>query len=171
MSKVGEGPEVKNIRSALTRSLWLTAVSGGLALAPAVLSPATAGADTVNWDAIAQCESGGNWASNTGNGHYGGLQFKEATWASHGGVGSPASASREDQIMVAERVLATQGIGAWPTCGVRGGTPVGIPAVWRVPAAPTTGCGAIRAGSVFGIVDLRQLCTTLLNPLTAFGAR
>lgn len=169
MSKVGEGPEVKNIRSALTRSLWLTAVTGALALTPAALAPATAAADTVNWDAIAQCESGGNWSSNTGNGHYGGLQFKPATWAANGGIGSPAGASREQQIQVAERVLATQGLGAWPTCGPQGASPI----AWGVPAAPapTTGCGAIRSGSVFGIVDLRQLCTTLLNPLNAFGVR
>ena len=74
------------------------------------LSAATANADSVDWDAIAQCESGGNWSTNTGNGHYGGLQFKPATWASNGGVGSPATASREEQIRVAENVLRTQGI-------------------------------------------------------------
>ena len=63
----------------------------------------------MNWDAIAQCESGGNWSTNTGNGHYGGLQFKPATWTSNGGVGSPATASREEQIRVAEHVLRHPG--------------------------------------------------------------
>jgi hypothetical protein len=77
-------------------------------------------ADGVNWDAVAACESGGNWSANTGNGFYGGLQFKPSTWAANGGVGSPATASREQQIAVANRVLATQGPGAWPTCGPDG---------------------------------------------------
>ena len=165
MSEVGEGPEVKNIRSALIRGLWLVAASAALAMAPAALAPAAAHADSVNWDAIAQCESGGNWSTNTGNGFYGGLQFKPSTWAAHGGVGSPSGASREEQIRVAERVLATQGLGAWPKCGPQGASP----AVWGGAPSPATGCGAVRPGSVFGIVDLRQLCTTLLNPLNAFG--
>jgi resuscitation-promoting factor RpfA len=71
----------------------------------------------VNWDAIAKCESGGNWAISTGNGFYGGLQFTMSTWHAYGGSGSPVNASREAQIAVAERVLAGQGIGAWPVCG------------------------------------------------------
>lgn len=74
----------------------------------------------VNWDAIAQCESGGNWSINTGNGYYGGLQFSLGTWKSNGGVGMPNQASKWEQIRVAENVLRTQGIGAWPTCGRRG---------------------------------------------------
>ncbi|MGA5535730.1 transglycosylase family protein [Mycolicibacterium nivoides] len=152
------------IRRALTRAFWLAATSAGLMLAPMFASTATAGADTVNWDAIADCESGGNWSIDTGNGHYGGLQFKPATWASHGGIGSPATASREEQIRVAENVLATQGIGAWPKCGVRGGMPAG----WAAPGAPT-GCQAVRPGSVLGIFDLRRICTTFLDPLGAFG--
>lgn len=75
---------------------------------------------SVNWDAVAQCESGGNWAINTGNGYVGGLQFTMGTWRSNGGSGSPAAASREEQIRVAESVLKTQGIKAWPVCGKRG---------------------------------------------------
>ena len=152
------------IRRMLNRAFWLIAVSAGLMLTPLLGATATAGADTVNWDAIADCESGGNWSINTGNGHYGGLQFKPATWASNGGFGSPASASREEQIRVAENVLATQGIGAWPKCGARGGTPAG----WAAPAA-STGCQAVRPGAVLGIFDLRRICTTFLDPLTAFG--
>lgn len=79
-----------------------------------------ANADSVNWDAVAACESGGNWATNTGNGYYGGLQFLPSTWRAHGGQGMPHQASRAEQIRVAERVLQTQGIGAWPVCGRRG---------------------------------------------------
>lgn len=79
-------------------------------------------ASSVNWDAVAQCESGGNWHINTGNGYYGGLQFTLSTWHANGGSGNPANASREEQIRVAENVLASQGIGAWPVCGARGGS-------------------------------------------------
>jgi resuscitation-promoting factor RpfB len=70
------------------------------------------------WDAIAQCESGGNWATNTGNGYYGGLQFSLSTWQAYGGTGYPHQQSREAQIAVAERVAAAEGgYGAWPHCG------------------------------------------------------
>jgi uncharacterized protein YabE (DUF348 family) len=72
------------------------------------------------WDAIAACESGGNWAANTGNGYYGGLQFNLGTWQAYGGSGRPDQNSREAQIAVAERVAAASGgYGAWPVCGSR----------------------------------------------------
>jgi hypothetical protein len=81
---------------------------------------ATAKADSgVNWDAVAACESGGNWSINTGNGYHGGLQFTLGTWRANGGAGMPENASREEQIRVAENVLHSQGIGAWPVCGAR----------------------------------------------------
>ncbi|WAJ43724.1 transglycosylase family protein [Mycobacterium sp. Aquia_216] len=88
--------------------------------APAPEAPAPIKAYSVNWDAIAQCESGGNWGISTGNGFAGGLQFTSSTWHSNGGSGSPSGASREEQIRVAENVLHSQGIGAWPVCGRRG---------------------------------------------------
>jgi resuscitation-promoting factor RpfB len=70
------------------------------------------------WDRIAQCESGGNWAANTGNGYYGGLQFNLGTWQAYGGTSRPDLVSREQQIAVAERVRdASGGYGAWPVCG------------------------------------------------------
>ena len=71
------------------------------------------------WDSIAECESGGNWAINTGNGYSGGLQFHPQTWAGHGGTQYAASAhqaTREQQIAIAEKVQASQGWGAWPAC-------------------------------------------------------
>ena len=72
------------------------------------------------WDRIAACESGGNWAANTGNGYYGGLQFSLGTWQAYGGSGRPDQNSREAQIAVAERVRAAEGgYGAWPVCGAR----------------------------------------------------
>ncbi|MDT5065502.1 MAG: resuscitation-promoting factor RpfA [Mycobacterium sp.] len=80
------------------------------------------------WDQVARCESGGNWAINTGNGYQGGVQFSPSTWASHGGREfAPAAnmATKDQQIAVAERVLASQGRGAWPVCGhgLSGATP------------------------------------------------
>jgi len=83
--------------------------------------PAPAGG--VNWQAIAACESGGDWAADTGNGFYGGLQFTEQTWLGYGGgryASSANLATEAEQIAVAQRVLAGQGIGAWPVCGARG---------------------------------------------------
>jgi uncharacterized protein YabE (DUF348 family) len=78
-----------------------------------------AGGSTV-WDRIAQCESGGNWAANTGNGYYGGLQFSLSTWRAYGGSGLPSNNSREEQIRIAEKVRAASGgYGAWPVCGAR----------------------------------------------------
>ncbi|WP_017935809.1 resuscitation-promoting factor [Nocardioides sp. Iso805N] len=76
-----------------------------------------AGGSTV-WDRIAQCESGGNWAANTGNGYYGGLQFNLGTWHANGGTGLPSQASRSEQIAIATKVRdASGGYGAWPVCG------------------------------------------------------
>ena len=83
-------------------------------------APAVAGGSV--WDSIAQCESGGNWAINTGNGYQGGLQFSPSTWAGYGGTEYAATAdqaTREQQIAVAERVQAAQGWGAWPACTAR----------------------------------------------------
>src|SRR6185312_13576125 len=93
------------------------AVIGGSGLA---LSAHAAAATDGEWDSVARCESGNNWSINTGNGYQGGLQFSPGTWRSHGGGEfAPVAnmASREQQIAVAERVLASQGRGAWPVCG------------------------------------------------------
>jgi uncharacterized protein YabE (DUF348 family) len=82
-----------------------------------------AGGSTV-WDSLAQCESGGNWAINTGNGYYGGLQFNLGTWQAYGGTGYPHQASRETQIAVATRLRdATGGYGSWPGCSAKLGLP------------------------------------------------
>jgi LysM repeat protein len=109
-------------QSSAARGIAKVAVAGVIVGAPLTMAAGTASAQGsgVNWDAVAQCESGGNWSINTGNGFYGGLQFTQSTWASHGGQGSAVNASREQQIAVAERVMKTQGIGAWPVCGPKG---------------------------------------------------
>lgn len=93
------------------------AVIGGSGLA---MSAQAAAATDGEWDHVAHCESGNNWSINTGNGYQGGLQFSPSTWRSAGGADfAPAAnmASRDQQIAVAERVLARQGRGAWPVCG------------------------------------------------------
>jgi LysM repeat protein len=105
--------------SAATRTVARVAIAGIAVGAP--LAIAATPASATNWDAIAQCESSGNWSTNTGNGYYGGLQFSQSTWKAYGGTGSAANASREEQIAVAERVLQGQGLGAWPVCGKKGG--------------------------------------------------
>ena len=94
---------------------------------PAIVKVGTASAyatgNTV-WDALAQCESGGNWAINTGNGYYGGLQFNLGTWQAYGGTGLPSSASRETQIAIATKLRdASGGYGAWPGCAASLGLP------------------------------------------------
>jgi LysM repeat protein len=108
---------LKNIR----KTFGLATIAGALAVAPMALATGTANADSgVNWDAVASCESGNNWSTNTGNGYYGGLQFTLGTWKGNGGAGMPHHASREEQIRVAENVLKSQGIKAWPKCGPKG---------------------------------------------------
>jgi resuscitation-promoting factor RpfC len=156
---------IDGIRKTVASRVTLVLLTGAFATAALAMSAGTAYADSMNWDAVAQCESGGNWAANTGNGTYGGLQFKPATWAANGGVGSPATASRAEQIRVAENVLASQGPGAWPTCGAQGGTP----GIWNVssitPAQPATGCQAMPTKGLLGFINPRQMCTALLGPL------
>lgn len=108
-----------------------------------ILNTESASAAPVStWDKVAQCESGGNWKINTGNGYYGGLQFTPGTWASAGGKSyAPRAdlATKVQQIIVAERVLSTQGPGAWPVCSRKVGLTRGAaaPSVRSVaPAAP-----------------------------------
>ncbi|MEU0885509.1 transglycosylase family protein [Lentzea sp. NPDC005914] len=116
----------KGKQSSAARTIAKVAAVGIIAGAPLGLAVGTASAAPgMDWDALAQCEASGNWAANTGNGFYGGLQFTQQTWNGHGGVGNPANASREQQIAVAERVLAGQGPGAWPSCSKRIGAYVG----------------------------------------------
>jgi resuscitation-promoting factor RpfA len=127
-----------------TRKTRTTAVLAGAALlAPLGLLAATgnaAAADSGVWDRIAQCESGGNWHINTGNGYYGGLQFSAGTWRAYGGsayASTADKASKAQQIAVATKVQSGQGWGAWPTCSSRAGASGGAPAA-STPGTPTT---------------------------------
>jgi LysM repeat protein len=111
------------IRKHARAALGLTAA--GVAGAFALLGPASPASAAVNWDAVAQCESSGNWHINTGNGYYGGLQFNRSTWKAYGGTKYAATAdkaSKSEQIRIAEKVLKGQGIGAWPVCGKKAGS-------------------------------------------------
>jgi len=114
------------------RVLAVAAIAGaGLAVA----GTGANAADGSTWDQLAQCESGGNWAINTGNGFSGGLQFTPSTWAAYGGTGAPENASRAQQIAVAERVQAGQGWGAWPSCSAQLGLSGGGGAAYTPTAA------------------------------------
>jgi hypothetical protein len=96
-----------------------------VAVAPAPQRVVTYDGDTV-WDDLAQCESGGNWAINTGNGYYGGLQFSYPTWHGYDGgefAEYPHEATREEQIIVAERLHAARGFQPWPACRIKLGLP------------------------------------------------
>ena len=128
-------------------SIRRTAVAlalGGLSVG-ALAVPSANAADLATWEKLAQCESGGNWSINTGNGFYGGLQFTQQSWNGVGMSGSPHTASKEAQIEAGERLLALQGWGAWPACTAKYGlsgaaTPTysNSGAVQSAPAATTS---------------------------------
>jgi LysM repeat protein len=124
MAQIHKHARISRARKHARLALGLTAA--GVAGTAALLGPASpAQASSVNWDAVAQCESGGNWSINTGNGFYGGLQFSRSTWKAYGGTkyaGTANQASKSEQIRIAEKVLSGQGIGAWPVCGKKAGS-------------------------------------------------
>jgi hypothetical protein len=145
-------------RSLRLRPAGLAAV-GAVVAAPFVGIGSASAADGATWDALAQCESSGNWAIDTGNGYYGGLQFSASTWQAFGG-GAYASradlATREEQIATAEETLAVQGWGAWPACSaklglgaadVAGSAAAPAPAPAPAPAAASSGGGSYTVGS------------------------
>lgn len=153
---------IRGVVTLLAFGLGILAAALGLGLA---LGSGTAAAQSgVNWDAVAQCESGGNWAIDSGNGFYGGLQFSPATWHANGGTGMPNQASREEQIRVAENVLRTQGIGAWPVCGKASSAPWAAPAsAAGAPAAPSQAqCQGVGRGPL-GLVDWGKVCRALVR--------
>ena len=106
----------------LRNRLAKVALAGSATFITGVTLSAPAEAAGSVWDAVARCESGGNWAINTGNGFYGGVQFNQNTWERHGGLRyAPRAdlATREEQIAIAEVTRARQGWGAWPVCSTR----------------------------------------------------
>ncbi|WP_055492618.1 transglycosylase family protein [Streptomyces sp. TP-A0356] len=137
-----------------TRTTRTTAVLAGAALlAPLGLLAATgnaAAADGGVWDRIAQCESGGNWHINTGNGYYGGLQFSAGTWRAYGGTAyapTAEQASKGAQIAVATKVQQAQGWGAWPVCSGRAGAGGSAPAASGGEVATSSSSGSATTES------------------------
>ncbi|WP_405785604.1 MULTISPECIES: transglycosylase family protein [unclassified Streptomyces] len=117
--------------SKLVRYTTYAGMVGAAAVAvPLIGATASSAASVATWDAVAQCESGGNWSINTGNGYYGGLQFSQSSWAAAGGLQYASRAdlaTKDQQIAVAEKLLALQGPGAW-SCASAGGLTSGGPA-------------------------------------------
>ncbi|MGY1835922.1 transglycosylase family protein [Blastococcus sp. SYSU DS0510] len=137
------------------------AVAGAALIAPFLGTGTAAAADGATWDRLAQCESSGNWAINTGNGYYGGLQFYQPTWEAFGGLEYAARAdlaTREQQISIAEKTLAAQGWGAWPACSAKLGLTeadkagsAAAPAPAPAPAAPAPTPAPADAGQQYTV--------------------
>jgi resuscitation-promoting factor RpfA len=141
-------------------------LGGAAAVSLGVLAAPASAAAPNDWDAVAACESSGNWAINTGNGYYGGLQFSQSTWAAYGGTEyAPRAdlATKAQQIAVAERTLDAQGPGAWPSCGKAlnpsapeaGAAPV-VAAVAPAPVAAGGGTYTVQAGDTLGRIASAQ---------------
>ncbi|MFD0276358.1 transglycosylase family protein [Kitasatospora sp. NPDC127111] len=140
------------LSSRTRRAIAALGVAGiGLTI-PCLTTTTASAASVATWDKVAQCESSGNWSINTGNGFYGGLQFTNSTWAEFGGTAYAARAdlaTKDQQIAIAEKVLAVQGPGAWPVCSVqagltKGGTPAAVDTAAK-PAAQTPAPAAAPA--------------------------
>ncbi|MFD9412768.1 transglycosylase family protein [Streptomyces sp. NPDC059989] len=115
------------MRSAAARKKSALAVTATALLAiaaPLLTSTGASAASVSTWDKVAQCEASGNWSINTGNGYYGGLQISMSTWRAFGGTqyaSRPDQATKQQQILTGEKILAGQGQGAWPSCGPAAG--------------------------------------------------
>ncbi|MFP8960429.1 transglycosylase family protein [Streptomyces nanhaiensis] len=133
-------------------SLALTAGGAGIA-APLVAAGSANAASTEVWEKVAECEAGGNWSINTGNGYFGGLQFSQSSWEAAGGTEyAPRAdlATKEEQIAAGEKLLALQGPGAWPTCGPAAGLGRDSGAPAGGTATQTRGESKVRAGTETG---------------------
>jgi nucleoid-associated protein YgaU len=127
-------------------------VAGSAIAIPLLGATSASAASTATWDKLAECESGGSWSADPGNGYYGGLQFSQETWEDYGGLDfAPRAdqASRSQQIAVAEKVLADQGPRAWPVCSVTSGLTTDDAAADVDPGAalPTPSASAGDSGS------------------------
>jgi LysM repeat protein len=142
----------------MRKTLTAVAAAGGLMAAALGTATSADAATTSQWEKLAQCESGGNWHINTGNGFYGGLQFSASTWSAYGG-GAYAStadkASEEQQITIAAKVAASQGWGAWPVCSVKSGIRG---------SSPTAGTGSVHVSSAASRSSNRPALSTPTNP-------
>ncbi|MFE9428021.1 transglycosylase family protein [Kitasatospora sp. NPDC006697] len=154
------------------RNKLLTAVAGASLAAVACSTALTGSAQAASvstWESVAQCESTGNWSIDTGNGYYGGLQFSLSTWKGYGGLqyaAYPNQATEQQQILVAEKVLAMQGPGAWPVCGPKAGLtndgvnpyPSSTPAPTSTPVAtPSVANGQVASVVINGTAHIFQV--------------
>lgn len=134
-----------------TKPRFTTIAAATLTLSAATaFAPTASAAPDSDWDRLAQCEAGGNWGINTGNGFHGGLQFTPGTWRAYGGASyAPYAhqATREQQIAIAEKVLAGQGWGAWPACSARLGLN-SAPTPRTAPAAPAAAATPVQLPEV-----------------------
>ncbi|MGV0327527.1 resuscitation-promoting factor Rpf1 domain-containing protein [Corynebacterium confusum] len=147
--------------------------------AAAIMAPTASAAPDSDWDRLAQCEAGGNWNINTGNGYYGGLQFNAGTWQAYGGnefAPTADGATREQQIFVAEKVLANQGWGAWPACSASLGlnsapTDRSHPNAAPAPAAPADAPAAVQEAANAGSSELAvdALYSAVKSKLATYG--
>ncbi|MFF2142969.1 transglycosylase family protein [Kitasatospora sp. NPDC058190] len=134
---------VSTKRNRVRMAVLAGAAVAALPVAGLVTATSASAAPSSAWDAVAQCESGGNWSISTGNGFHGGLQFTPSTWAAYGGTAYAAQANqatKAQQIAVAEKVLASQGPGAWPVCSQKAGLSKG-----GAPAAVDTSADSAAA--------------------------
>ncbi|TQF03675.1 LysM peptidoglycan-binding domain-containing protein [Kitasatospora acidiphila] len=132
-------------RTTAEKAIAVAGLAGAGVAMPLLTATGAHAAPVSVWDGVANCESTSNWSINTGNGFYGGLQFTNSTWAAYGGTQyAPRAdlASKDQQIAVAERVLASQGPGAWPVCSVKAGLTQG-----GAPASANPGGGAAASRS------------------------
>ncbi|WP_083974356.1 LysM peptidoglycan-binding domain-containing protein [Kitasatospora mediocidica] len=157
-----------NAQTGRSRGRLRMAIMGGVMVALPVAGLVTAtsasAASTATWDAVAQCESTGNWSIANGNGFYGGLQFTSSTWAAFGGTQyAPQAnlATKGQQIAIAEKVLASQGPGAWPVCSVKAGLTAG-----GAPAAVDTSSSS-AAGNQGAAAVTPKSSTTKQTPAPA----
>ncbi|WP_101258654.1 transglycosylase family protein [Streptomyces barkulensis] len=142
----GKGYDSRTARA--VRAAALTGAAGAAIAVPVAGAPGASAASVDTWERVAQCESGGDWSINTGNGYYGGLQFSQSSWEAAGGTRyAPRAdlATREQQIAVAERLLAMQGPRAW-ACAEKGGLTAGGPAADVDPDGGRSGDGRTHSG-------------------------
>jgi len=165
------GRHTTSTRLTSTKRLAIAGIAvAGLGAAVAPAANAAPGSD---WDRLAQCEAGGNWAINTGNGYHGGLQFSPSTWNANGGqefAPYAYQASREQQIVVGERVLASQGWGAWPSCSSQLGLTSG-PTDRTAPAAPAAQAVAAPAAELNQAQDVLAIDAVWNQITSEFSAR
>lgn len=133
-------------RKTISTGAKFAATTAAFGTAAALLAPVAAAAPDSDWDRLAQCEAGGNWNINTGNGYHGGLQFSQSTWAAYGGTQYAATAdqaTREQQIATAEKTLAGQGWGAWPACSAKLGL-TSAPTPRNAPSTPAPASAPVQ---------------------------